>query len=547
MKRNFFLFLLIFLSLIPLLDLLQPGLPLTHDGVDHVARIANFYLSLSEGNLVPRWAANLNWGYGHPILMFLYPLPSYTASVFHSIGFSLVDSTKLVFAIAYVLSGITMYVWLQAFLSKKAAFIGALAYMFAPYRFVDLYVRGAIGEHVAFIFPPLIFYAAYLMSGTKKSYAIIIGSLATAGLLLSHNAISIMFLPLTVLYSFYLFWKSGRKRNYFFGIVAFFIIGLSLAAFFWMPAFFEGKYTLRDIVTGDEYRSRFESWGRFFYSSWNYGGTNQFSVQAGVVQLLGIALTPLAIFSYRRQKKGLWIISAAAVVFLFVTLFLMTGSALPVWEQITILQKFQFPWRLLSVIVFLSALLLALFVNSLSEKKQRIAAIVLAVSLLLVNEGYWHAKGFSKFSQEYYQSVYNGTTDTGESAPIWSVRFMEKRAKAQALVVEGDAQIIPLSKNTTGREYKIVANEPSRILENTLYFPGWNVMVNGKAVPLEFQDPRYRGLITYFVPKGESSVVIRFSETKLRFVSNIITLVGIVILASYALYLFSQKLWRRSR
>ena len=77
----------IIFSCVPLYTLLHPGLPITHDGQDHVARIANFYLSLSEGNIVPRWAANLNWGYGHPILMFLYPLSSYAASIFHVIGF----------------------------------------------------------------------------------------------------------------------------------------------------------------------------------------------------------------------------------------------------------------------------------------------------------------------------------------------------------------------------------------------------------------------------------------------------------------------------
>ncbi len=73
---------LLALSIFPLLDLLHPGIPRGHDTPDHVARIANFYQSLAEGNLIPRWAGNLNWGYGHPILMFLYPLPSYIASVF---------------------------------------------------------------------------------------------------------------------------------------------------------------------------------------------------------------------------------------------------------------------------------------------------------------------------------------------------------------------------------------------------------------------------------------------------------------------------------
>src|SRR6185503_18993875 len=108
-KSKYFPWILLFaLSLLPLFQLLKPGLPITHDGIDHVARIANFYQSLSEGSLIPRWAGNLNWGFGHPILMFLYPLPSYIASFFHLLGFSLIDSIKLVFGVTYILSAFTM-------------------------------------------------------------------------------------------------------------------------------------------------------------------------------------------------------------------------------------------------------------------------------------------------------------------------------------------------------------------------------------------------------------------------------------------------------
>ncbi len=61
MKKSFNLFiLLMIIAFIPLLDLLNPGLPITHDGQDHIARIANFYQNLEEGNIIPRWAGNLN-------------------------------------------------------------------------------------------------------------------------------------------------------------------------------------------------------------------------------------------------------------------------------------------------------------------------------------------------------------------------------------------------------------------------------------------------------------------------------------------------------
>ncbi|HSW87830.1 MAG TPA: hypothetical protein VLG12_01585, partial [Candidatus Saccharimonadales bacterium] len=167
--KKLFLGILIIIGFIPLVGLFHPGLPITHDGKDHVARIANFYQNLQEGNLIPRWAGNLNWGYGHPILEFLYPLPSYIASVFHLIGFSFIDSAKIVFGIGLLASGVCMYLWLAEFLSIPAAFIGGMLYMFTPYRFVEVYVRGDIGENLAFVFMPLTLLFIYRMYRSSLS------------------------------------------------------------------------------------------------------------------------------------------------------------------------------------------------------------------------------------------------------------------------------------------------------------------------------------------------------------------------------------------
>ena len=196
---------IILATILPVLSLLSPGMPLVHDGQDHVARIANFYAALKEGIIIPRWAANLNWGYGHPILMFLYPLPEYLAGAFHFLGFTLVNSTKLVFGASYIISAVTMYLWIRAVFGTRAAVIGAILYSFAPYRFVDLHVRGALGEHVAFIFPPLVLYFLHARS--------FIGvSLSLAALILSHNAVAIMFLPVFGLYGLYLLVFEAKKR-----------------------------------------------------------------------------------------------------------------------------------------------------------------------------------------------------------------------------------------------------------------------------------------------------------------------------------------------
>src|SRR5258706_1348222 len=204
MKNKLLLFLIAILSLIPVLSLFHLGFPVTHDGQDHVARIANFYQNLLDGNIIPRWAPNLNWGYGHPILEFLYPLPSYVASLFHYLNFSLVDSVKIVFALGMTLSGVGMFLWLSEIFSLEAGLIGGILYIFAPYRFVNLYVRGDIGENFAFIFIPFVFLFLALQAKKNNVFYILGGAVSLACLILSHNAISLMIMPLIIFYGLYL-------------------------------------------------------------------------------------------------------------------------------------------------------------------------------------------------------------------------------------------------------------------------------------------------------------------------------------------------------
>lgn len=547
MKKLTLLFVLgiIVLGSLALLDLSHPGLPLTHDGKDHVARIANFYLNLTQGNIIPRWAPLLNWGYGHPVLMFLYPLPSYLASLFHFVGFSLIDSVKLVFGVSFILSGLSMYLFVQSFGNKYAAFIAGLLYMYAPYRFVDLYVRGAIGEHVAFVFAPLVFYFLYKVTKKNSPFNVILGSLSFACLILSHNAISLMFIPLFTLFSGYLIWKSERRLWTLFQMLLICGFGFLLSAFFWIPALLEGKYTLRDIVTENEYMNRFETIGRFIYSPWSYGGTGLLSVQVGVVQWGIVLCMPVLFFLKRKNSFVLRLIGGSLIVLFVLTLFIMLDVAKPLYELITTLQKFQFPWRFLTIIVFLTSLMGAVVVYVIPKKYVLGFVISMSVVLLFVNHTYTRANDYLTYPDSFYSSVYDGTTDTGESAPIWSVRFMEMRPTSSSQVIDGDARISEINRSATAHEYEIIAASPSRILENTLYFPGWEVYVNGNKATIEFQDPSYRGLMTYEIPEGRHTVLIHFGNTQLRTMAELLSLGAILGLVVYYFIYSPIHIWKR--
>lgn len=542
----------IVIGVLPLTPLFQTGLPLTHDGQDHVARIANFYQSLSEGNFIPRWGANLNWGFGHPILMFLYPLPSYMASFFIFLGYSLVDSVKIVFILTFIISGIGMYLWINRLLGMYAGLVAATLYMFAPYRFVNLYVRGAIGEHVSFAFIPFVLFFITKLFLDKKITRIgyIINTfgiaISTAFLILSHNALSILFLVFAGFYTIVLFLKDKNLKKLAAAFISV-VYGFLLSAFFWLPAYMEGKYTLRDIVTGNsEYALRFIDPLKLFVPSWSYGTTGQLSVQIGIVHIALIIISLLVVYKLIKKEKLKRRIYITTFIFFLLSLFMMLKESNFIWSIFTTIQKFQFPWRFLSLTVLTSSILGAYALTTINDKRKAFFAIGGLVLLIIIfYSSYWRPNGYLIKSESFYKTVYYSTTDTGESSPIWSVRFMEEEPNSPIEVLSGSASIREIYRSSTRHEYVIDAQESTRIKENTLYFPGWNIYINGRKLPIseiEFQDPANRGVMTFYVEKGVNRVEVIFENTKLRTFSDMLSVFALVsiILVPACLYYFKK-------
>ncbi len=540
-SKYIFLALFFLLSALPLVSLFHPGLPWTHDGQDHVARMANFYLNLTQGNFIPRWAPNLNWGYGHPILEFLYPLPSYIASVFHFIGFSLVDSAKAVYGLGMVLSLIFMYLWLSQFTSKYASFFGAFLYTYAPYRFIDLYVRGDIGENLAFAFVPIVLFFIYRLYKKDDYRYVIGGSLSLAFLILAHNAIALIFVPFIFFYSVYLVYISKNRKSLAINLSSVIVAGFILSAFFWIPGLLEGKYTLRNIVTKNSYIGRFAYLQQLIYGPWNYGQTGQFTLQLGIFQWISLIVSPIFAWKYFKTKdKKFWLIISLILYTLF-AIFIMLPVSNFLWARIMLLQNFQFPWRFLAITVFSTAVLGAFLIDFLPKKYAIYFIALFILVALFISKDYMAPKGYLYKPVSFYTGIYNGTTDTGESSPVWSVRFMLDKPKAHLQVLDGKAQIKEVKRISTKHVYSVKVDKDTYFAENTLYFPGWEINANGVPLNIEFQNENYRGIMTFHLTPGNYIVEVQYTETKLRLLSDIFSGLGLVTLLGFAAFKFVKR------
>src|SRR5690348_3969045 len=126
-KKNVALLLLVCISLLFLFPLTK-GNYISHDGQAHIARFAAMYQAFIDGQIPPRWAAGLNFGYGSPVFIFFYPLPDYLASLLHFFKFHFEQSFLILVGLCFIAAPVTFYFWLRTILSDMQAGLVALLY-----------------------------------------------------------------------------------------------------------------------------------------------------------------------------------------------------------------------------------------------------------------------------------------------------------------------------------------------------------------------------------------------------------------------------------
>lgn len=499
------------LFLIPLAGMFfTPDMVHTHDGPVHLARIAAYYKALLDGQFPVRWAGELNYGYGTPVFIFLYPFPYTLGALFVWLGASLTLSFKLILAASFVLSGVFFYGWMLSLTrNKTVAAMATALYQFAPYRFVELTVRGSMAEAFGFAFAPLVLWMI-----TKKNFPGI--AIATALLVLSHNSISLVFFGIIVLYMLF---AKARPREY----VAL-AAGLGLAAFYWVPALLEHKYTYGDLFMKDMFRSHFAPITQFFLPN----PANLVSLQTGGVatwigftQTLAVVLALWTLWKQKAAGVGKTLLPFGLVVFGIAFLF-MTPASTFLWEKISFLRQFQFPWRLLAASAFSTGVLAVAF-------PKKAAAVVILVTILSTLYFWRPPLGFDRIDESYFWNYPLNTTFFGEADVIWSAGPATGYPSERVQVAQGNAVISDLVRHTDWHSFSVQATGEATLVSNTQYFPGWQVLVDGAKVPIQFQDPAWRGLLVFTVPDGAHDVMVRFGRSKARLAGELISVITVLL------------------
>lgn len=512
---------LFILLTIPLLSMFIPGSLESGDFTTHVVRAMDLSRSFQLGIFPVRWAAILHGEYGYPLFNFVSVLPYYVLALFHLFGITFVSGMKLFLAGVYLGSGITCFLFLRALIkNNNGAMVGAVLYAFAPYTLINLNFRAAAGELGGFMLLPLIAYAVL----KKKTHMY---TIALLFLLLMHPGVTLIGLP----WIFLALILKKTWREFVFPT----LLAIGVSSFYLFPSVFEARFT-EQVLHAQRLWSQdvFPPLMHLFWSPWRLGFLFQghFGELAYVIGPFGwIAAIVMTwkLYTKKVERKIKPILLLFLLIFI-IGIFMLQPVSLFVWNSFALLRKLQFPSRFMLYPVFSSAVLCAYCTAYIPKK---ILPFLLAIMVCWTGLNWAHRAYKPEIDDNYLESHLKYVSfeyeRLPEAMPLWKKNIDAPRV-VPIEILNGDGEYRSIIQTPRQRQYWIVAHTPITLQENTLYFPGWVMMVNGESKQARVSD---RGLMQLDLQPGEYTVEFYFAETPLRQFSNTMSLFSSVILVGW--------------
>lgn len=571
-KKIVLIFVLILLTVPTFYRLIRPGFFFMQDDLQ-AFRVLEMSKCFQDLQIPCRWIPDAGYGYGYPQFLYYPPLGYYLGAFLHLFGLQIIDSVKVLFILGYLLSTIFMFIFLKSFFEGESkeksfeittlpAFLGALLYTYAPYKALEVYVRGALSEFWSMVFFPLIFLFIYQLVVKKSLKYVILLSISIAGLLITHNLMTMIFVPIAIIWCMSLLflkreWRSLPK------IILGAILGLGLAAFYTLPVIFEAKYAHLETLLGGyfDYRAHFVNLEKLFFSNhFGYGSSgigqdNDLTLSTGQIHwVVGILALVLSLALFKKFKSLAFLSIIFSIVELLV-LFLIHQKSSFLWERLPLFIYLQFPWRFLTDSIFILSLLgsISIFLIATQNKiLAKIFAVVIFIGIFILHGQFFQPKGWvnmtdnEKFSGQLWQKQL--TISIFDYLPIYAKLPPNHEAPKQPEVLEGDVIFLNYQKGSNYQFGEVDVKETAILRLPLFDFPGMEVSVDGKMVKHVNNDCRGEeycfGLISFSVPSGKHTIKAQLMDTPIRTAGNIMTLGALLVVI--ILIFKEHELWKTS-
>ena len=481
-------------------------------------------------HLYPRWLPRAWEGLGAPTFYFYPPLFFWVVSVVDGITLGALGPERFVpigTTIVLAGAGLSMRAWLRHVTTDRAALIGAIAYMIAPYHLYDIYCRGALTEAAAYASVPLVMLAlARLGEGRHRYFPILAASYAI--LLLTHLPtallVSVLLIPPFV---FRTALRAERPVAFLVSASGGGVLGIALAAIYLVPAL-----TLLPFVNSEALNQGFyqpDTWFFWRTPAGTMGGRMLFIIPAAV----GAALLAVGAITARRENSSLfWPVLTLVVVLLVAGLF-------PPFWKLPGLALVQFPWRALLIVEFAAITMLASLRWRIAGSIPLAALTVLAFAYVLFGMMALHTIKRTVNEQALTASqLRQGYLDAPEYTPrgvsIHNAddpdRVRVELSNAPLVSATDPRATIKASEVADGGVAVAIESPTATVVKlRRHYFPHWHIR-DAHGRDLQISPDRREQIVTFVAPAGKSSLRLQHGSAPHEELGRAISVLALLVL-----------------
>jgi hypothetical protein len=509
--------------------------PAGHDSSAHLTYTHLFDRALREGQFPVRWIEWVRAGHGQPLFNFYQPGLFYIVQAIHLAIPSLTLSLKLTILLLWWTATGFAYLTFRR-LGRLPAAAGALAFAFAPYLLLDLFVRCAYPEVAGITFGAGVLWALDRWLTTVRPIWLPTLAVLAALLVVSHPPTALILSPLFLVYAVYLLLMRRTSMHAAAALLPAAFLAAGLAAFYLIPAIAE-LHLIRSATLmsgGLDFHRHFVMAKQWLPLGWGFGMSVEgpgdgMSFQIGLAQwlALGIATAVSVVKLLRRTAthRTLELVFWLAVG--IGAMFSMTSASVRAWELFPPLAFVQFPWRLLMVVALATAALSAHLVSTITDRRLQ-AVFVIGLAIVQVQLSHAHLRPRGYITREAMDVDW---LEWRDSKTAQKSAFLEQgyypaslthvpRDIARWTVMEGTANVTVVSHRGHQLDLAIVAEDEVVLRINSPAFPGWLVTIDGRPADSDLAG----GYPCVTVPPGRHRVRAAFTNTPVRTWSNAVTI-----------------------
>jgi hypothetical protein len=347
--------------------------PSTHENNAYVIRTVEWVSELRAGHLFPGWCPDFYGGYGSPFFFFHGPIVYALAGLMAGTFLSPFMALKIVGLFGAIASGLGVYTIVYGETRRPApAMLAGIAYLAAPYRLGNLYLRGDFTEYLCLSLLPFAiacYRAMALEPRPRRAFEFgIAAAFMHALTIISHAVMGLWgtaLIGLIVAVSALHLALAGLRRRALL-LVAMLGCAIGLAAAYVVPAIVYKSVThTAGMVAGwyNPHHNYIPLHG-LFDDVWEFMIPNMLKVGP----YLSLALVGVVAGLVARFRRGLPALGWAALAFICVLLTQPVMSWFWVVGRVPFAAFIQFPWRLFGPAVLLAAVALGVGIAAVGDR-----------------------------------------------------------------------------------------------------------------------------------------------------------------------------------